>query len=359
MKNKVLKNDLTKTENVAERAVALAREYLDVMHRTERVPDSPVNTFLTREMRRQCRRRARLLREDKAEPRYKNLHSAEELAGIYERAAERDEIRDKAKKDFHRISRELTRIRKENAAEVEKAMVALAYETARLAEEDGPGSEAAHRFRLMQFLAGVGIEARNHSRKSRTPFRLRVSPAQDPSIQARWELTAAEILDDPPADQAVIAIPPEGEGSGRPRVFLRIGVGEAAWIGSFEIGHMNVGMVDLMPGDKQLFVSANGAGYIIDLKSHTLVETIGTEVAGLMMNHPRTLMLIDHDGRRLEAFGENGRLWKTDIISFQGFRNTELIGTSITGELRHPARSGWTRFSVDAATGEVCFGQLV
>jgi len=68
-------------------------------------------------------------------------------------------------------------------------------------------------------------------------------------------------------------------------------------------------------------------------------------------------MLIDHDGMRLEAFGTNGRLWKTDIISFKGFRGLSLEDTSITGELRHPSRLGWTRFAVDLATGEVGFGE--
>jgi len=34
---------------------------------------------------------------------------------------------------------------------------------------------------------------------------------------------------------------------------------------------MSVGTVQMMPGDKHLFVSA-GAGYIIDLKTRTLVE---------------------------------------------------------------------------------------
>ena len=354
-----MKNDVMKKESASERAVARVQEALDVMRSTERAPDSPVNTFLTGEMRRKCRRAAKLLRAQKAEPRYKNLHAAEELAGMYERAAERDEIRDQGKRDLHRISLELTRIRKENAAEVEKAMVALAHEAARLAEEHGPGSEAAQRFRLMQFLTWFGKQARNHSRKSRTPFRLRVSPAQDPSIQARDELTAAEVLDSPPGDEAVIAIPPEGEDSGRPRAFLRIGVGDASWIGSFEIGHMSVGMVVMMPDDKHLFVSAKGAGYIIDLVSRTLVETIGTEVAGVTTDDARTVFLVDHNGMSLEAFGTSGRLWKTDTISFRGFRNTAVTDISITGEARHPSRLGWTPFAVNLATGEVRFGEAV
>jgi hypothetical protein len=169
-------------------------------------------------------------------------------------------------------------------------------------------------------------------------------------------LTAVEVLAAPPPGEAVIAIPPEGEGSGRPRVFLRIGVGEAAWIGSFEIGHMNVGTVSLIPGGK-LFISAKGAGYIIDLESRTLVEVTGLHVAGVTSDALNTVMLIDHDGTRLEAFGTNGRLWKTDTISSGGFREISLEDNSIAGEARQA--SGWTRFSVDLATGEVRYGDAV
>lgn len=42
-------------------------------------------------------------------------------------------------------------------------------------------------------------------------------------------------------------------------------------------------------GDRHLFVSADGAGYIIEAGSRTLVETIGTEVAGVMRDEAMTL----------------------------------------------------------------------
>jgi hypothetical protein len=133
-------------------------------------------------------------------------------------------------------------------------------------------------------------------------------------------------------------------------------MGEAAWIASFEIGHMNVTTVSLMPDGKHLFVSAKGAGYIIDLKSRTLVEEIGLHIAGVTVNASKTVMLIDHDGMRLEAYGTNGRLWKTDSISSGGFREIPLEDNSIAGEARQA--SGWTRFSVELATGEVGFGDV-
>jgi hypothetical protein len=122
---------------------------------------------------------------------------------------------------------------------------------------------------------------------------------------------------------------------------------------SFEIGHMSVGTVQMMPDDKHLFVSAKGAGYIIDLKTRTLVEEIGTDVAGVTMDAPRTLFLVDHNGMSLELFGKSGRLWKTNTISSGGFREIALEDTAIVGQARQA--SGWTAFSVKLATGEVRF----
>ena len=350
-----MKNDAMKNDNASERAVALMNEAVDVLQRCERAPASPVKTFLRAELRRELRRRARRLRLDQAEPRYINLHSAEELAGIYERTIERDEILEQGQRDFRRIARELKRIRAEKDPEFEKTMVTLVREAARSAEEDGPGSEAAGRYRLLCYLGWCGLQARVQRRKPRAPFSWALPLLGDPATEARYTLSAAEVLDSPPPpDEAVIVIPPEDRDSGR-RVFMRIGFGEASWIGSFEIGHANVGSVSMMPDDKHLFVSAKGAGYIIDATSRTLVEQIGMDVAGVMMHVRRTLFVVDHNGTRLEAFGKRGRLWKTGIISCGGFREIAFTDTCLIGEARRPSLRQWTAFSVELATGEVGF----
>jgi len=348
----VMKND---NASASERAAALVNEALDVLQRAEQAPDSPVNTFLTADMRRKYRREARRMRERKKQPRYRNLHTAEELADIYERTAQRDEILEQGMRDFQRITMALGRVLKENDPEVDQAIGTLIMELQRSAEEHGPGSEAAQRFGLLQFLGWFGQQAHAHRRNPQAPFPLKVSLARDPSIEARNQLTATEVLDTPPSeDEAVIAIPPEDRDSGRGRVFLRIGIGEASWIGSFEIGHMTVSTIAMMPDGKHLFVSAQGAGYIIDLKSRTLVEEIGTDVAGVMVDERWTMFLVDHNGMSLEGFGKTGRLWKTDTISCGGFRDTAVSDTRFIGEARHA--SGWTAFSVKLATGEVRFG---
>ncbi|HEX3070343.1 MAG TPA: hypothetical protein VHX14_17380 [Thermoanaerobaculia bacterium] len=344
-----------KNQNAFERASALIHETLDVLQRAERAPLSPVNTFLTAKMRREMRRAARRLRQRKAQPRYRNLHTSDELADIYERTVERDEILDQGFSDFKRINSALARIAGENYPEVEKAIEAIVKETERAVKEHGPGSEAAQRYGFLHMLGWLGQQAHDHRRKPRTPFPWKVSIASDPSIEARAQLSAAESLDSFAPDEPVISIPPEGSDSGGERLFFRIGVGEASWVGSFEVGRKSVGIIVMMPGDKNLLVSAKGAGYIIDLKTRTLVEKIGTDIVGVLRDAPLTVLLVNHDDMRLEAFGSTGRLWKTDTIGCGGFRQITITDTSIIGETRYPFPPWWTPFSVSLATGEVFF----
>src|SRR3954468_23257241 len=132
-------------DNASQRAVALVQEMVDVLLRTGNAPESPVTACLPARDRRELRRGAARLRQQKVEPRYKNLHSAEELADLFERTAQRDEIVEKGRRDLQRIGLELKQIRSEKDPDVEKAMVTLVKEAARSAEEHGPRSEAAER----------------------------------------------------------------------------------------------------------------------------------------------------------------------------------------------------------------------
>jgi hypothetical protein len=111
----------------------------------------------------------------------------------------------------------------------------------------------------------------------------------------------------------------------------------------------------MMPDAKHLFVSAECAGYVIDAQSRTLVEQIGTEIAGVMRDDPMTVFVVDHNGLSLEAFGRTGRLWKTAPIGCGGFRRMAITATRLVGEARHPFPRWWAAFSVKLATGEVRF----
>jgi hypothetical protein len=226
---------------------------------------------------------------------------------------------------------------------------------------NGPASEAGQRHRRMWFFISNG--ARRESEKRRQLPHEPVLPllTKDPRTELRYELVAAEILaSPPPAGEAVIAIPAEDSESGCGRVLMRIGLGKASWIGSFERGRKGPGpsTVQMMPDGKHLFASAAGAGYIIDATSRTLVEQTGTNVVSVEQNEPGTVFVVNHNDMSLEAFGRAGRLWKTDSISSGGFRRMTASDDAIIGEARRLSQAGWARFSVKLATGEVRFDTL-
>jgi len=356
----VMKNDdaSLKKDSAAERAAALVHEAIDVLERTTHAPGSPVSAFMPAKLRRELRRGAERLRRGQMQPRYVNLHTSEQLADIYERTVQRDEILEQGIRDFQRIFRHLSRIFEENDPEVGKAIDTLVLETKRSAEEHGPGSEAARRFLHLQFLAWLGKRSHSDRRRQRSPAPRRVLLARDRSAELRYEWSAAESLPFPPPGEGVIAFPPDGRDSGCGRIFLRIGTGKASWIGSFACGHASVTTISMLPDGKHLLVSAQGAGYVIDVQSRTLVEEIGTEITGVMGEDTMTLCFVDHNGLRLEAFGRTGRLWKTDPIGLGGFRQMAITDHDLVGEARHPSR-GWTRFSVKLATGEVRFADAL
>jgi len=342
--------------NTSARAVELLNQGIEILLRAETAPASPVTTVTTPKMRRELRRNAARLRQGTVEPRYKNLHSAEELADLYERTAQRDEIYEQTVRDFNRISRDLARVLEEKPPGLDEAMKALVLEAKRAAEEQGPGSEAARRYRHVLGLAWIGYQRHVHTRRQKDSDPPRITLGPDPSVEARWEESAAEILTSPPSpEEPVIAIPPQGEDLGRGRMFQRIGTGKASWVGSFELGHTNVNMVSMLPDGKHLFVCAGGAGYVIDSKSRTLVERIGTEVVDAFQDDPLTLYVICHNGMSLEAFGETGHLWKTETIGTGGLRRLALTRDALVGEARHPILLGWVGFSVKLATGKVAF----
>jgi hypothetical protein len=170
-----------------------------------------------------------------------------------------------------------------------------------------------------------------------------------------YALTAAQILDSPPDGETLLMFPAEGGDPARGRVLMRIGVGKASWIGSFEQGDTEHNTVQLLPDGKHLFVSAGGAGYILDARSRALVERIGNDVVSVGDAYMGSVFIVTHDHRSFEAFGIPGRLWKTGTIGCGGFRGLTFEGEEFVGEARQEGEPDWARFSVKLLNGEVSF----
>jgi hypothetical protein len=293
-----------------ERIAELLHEMIDVLQRGEHAPDSPVDTFVPATMRRSLRRVAGRLRRGEARPRYTNLFTAEQLAGVLENTARRDEIRQQVEAEFLRIGREIGRLIEEDPEGTRKSWETVFMETFQLAREHGPGSEAAARYRQLQHLSRIGRMYKSDRRRQKSFNRPRDAAAQ--GTGERIPLIPAEILESAPKGEAILPFPAEGEDSGRCRILIRIGVGASSWIGSFECGFKTVSTIFMMPDGKHLFVSANGAGYIIDERSRTLVERTGTEIVGVAREEDMTLFIVNHNDVSFEAFGPGGRLWKRE-----------------------------------------------
>lgn len=343
-----------KNEKSSGRAAALLNQALDVALRAESAPASPVKTFLQADARREFRRCAQRLRAGKVRPRYKDRYTAEELADIYERAVQHDEMLEQAWNDFERISLELGRVLAENDPEERKNLDATLDEIARSAETNGPGSEAARRYQHLQMLACLGEQGHSRERRQRPHASRRTPPAPTPIPAV--EPAGAETFPPPlGSGELVVAMRPKGRESERARVFLRIQTlaGGLTSIGTAERGYESLSVIYEMPDGNRLFRTTEGVGYIIDVASRTLVEDIGSDIVQVSRDEDLTLLFVYHGDGSLEAFGKSGRLWKTASLGSGEFRNMSLLNNAFVAEARQTSGEEWVGFSVDVATGDV------
>ena len=347
-----------KTKYESERTATLVEEVIATLERLENAPESPITTFFPTKVRRVARRTAKQLRKGQLLVRHPNVHTPDKLATSLEDAAKRDEIVERAGPDLLRISRELRRVAAEDGQAAINTFNAIFNEAAHGFTIYGPESVPGQRYRRLMFFLSVGEEIEQQARRQKKRSFADVIPglSRDPSTQALWDATSAEILTEIPAGETVFSFPAEGADSERGRVLMRIGVRSAGWIGSFARGNKGPSTVQAMPGNTRLFVSAAGAGYIIDACSRDLVETIGDDVVSVGRDESGQVFIVNHDDRSFEAFGPAGRLWKTDAIGSGGFRNLSLDQNELAGEARQTSESEWAAFSIDLATGAVSGG---
>lgn len=345
----------------SERAVAIINEAIDALQRGADAPESPIKKFHSREERSVLRRDAIRLRRGQLQPQYGNVLSPSELADILEVTIRRDEIIETAHADLRRALEKLGRLIEEEGDAVNQTFYTMLREAQEEAIVQGPDSEGARRARHMNFIIEIAKKGDSlHRRKSNALVsvgpNLTKNPVADMITTFLYSISAAVILDAPPAGETVIAIPAEDGDPARGRILMRIGVDKMSWIGSFERGDTEHSTVQLLPDGRHLFVSAGGAGYILDLISRALVERIGNDVVSVGDAYMGSVVFVNHGDRIIEAFGIPGRLWKTGTIGCGGFRNLDVEGEAFIGEARRQAEpEEWARFSVSLRTGDVSF----
>ena len=345
----------------SERTVAVIEEAIDALQRGSDAPESPIKKFHNQQERNELRRQAKRLRKGQLHPPYGNILSGPELADIFELTILRDEIIEAAHKDLRRALAKLEKLIQEEGDAVHQTFYAVLREAEEVARVFGPASEAARRLRQMYFIIEIAKKGESQYRRKSGSELVNVGPSltknpiADLIMATVFSLTAAEILDAPPEGETVLAFPAEDGDPTRGRVVMRIGLGTASWIGSFEQGNTEHNTVQLMPDGKHLLVTACGAGYLVDLQSRALVERIGSDIVSVGDAYNRSVYFVNHGDRSIEAFGIPGRLWKTEAIGCGGFRNLDVDGETFIGEARQASEPEWVRFVVQLATGEVSF----
>lgn len=331
--------------HVFDRAVALLNELIDLYRRSANFAITPGEKLSSGKDRRLYRRAAGRLRRGTQKPVLNATYTAEGLAELLERTAERDDLREETSETSLRIGMDIGELMREDAEAVREAFDAVFLETQRLAMEHGPGTEPDRRWEVLQRIARASEECMVGKRRQR-----KGAPSREPSRDL--PLVPAEILDAVPDGADVVWFPSEDEDPESPRMVVRIGLGASQWIAGFACGETAVSTMFIMPNGKHYFVSALGAGYIIDLESRTLVERTGTGVVGVHRDGLMSIFLIEHNAPSLEAFGVVSRLWKTGPLGAGGLRNIALMEDCVVGEAQQ-ATGVWTAFAVNVVTGEV------
>jgi len=302
-----------KNEKSSGPAAAVLNQMLDLMLRADHAPTSPMKKRHQAKERRELRRSAERLRQGKSQPPEGTGCTAEELADIYERTVRRDEIVEREYREFIRLNHELGRVLAENGPEEREKLVAWVDEIERAARENGRDSEAGRRYEHLRILGWFSHQHFHQLRRQKDGL-----PQHVPLV----------LLPPPLPSDAVTAIPPQ-----------------------------DTEVIVEMPDGNHLFLTTEGAGYIIHINSGTLVEDLGSDVVQVSRDEHLTLFVVYHGDGSLEAFGKSGRRWKTPPLGSGEFRNASLLDNVFSAEASQASGEEWLAFSVDVATGEVRFGE--
>jgi hypothetical protein len=130
------------------------------------------------------------------------------------------------------------------------------------------------------------------------------------------------------------------------------------WVGNFaKFDECGLCSVHVELGERATIVVAGGVGYIIDTIERSLICDIGFDIHDIWYE-PAIEAIIVTNGLWFEAYTAKGSLWRTERISWDGFRNLKHHALEATGEAFDPtaATDVWQPFRVDLRTGQFVGG---
>lgn len=127
-----------------------------------------------------------------------------------------------------------------------------------------------------------------------------------------------------------------------------------AWIGTFasgKFGPKTVSGIFSTPDPARLCVVSEGQAYIVDVTSPTVYETLPLIPIIAVRDSEKHQLLIFANHTELLAIGSNGIAWRTERLSWDGLRLTQITDDVICGTFWDIQTESEQSFTVDLATG--------
>jgi hypothetical protein len=138
--------------------------------------------------------------------------------------------------------------------------------------------------------------------------------------------------------------------SAREGLVVQFGYGdERSWTGNFERGRSDCNQAVVFPDTDVAIVVASGTGYIIDIGSKKLLNTIEDITFAKLV--PELAAVVVGDETRFEAMRSDSILWVSPRISWDGMRNIKMWDAKLSGEAYSIVDEKWHRFELDVRTG--------
>ena len=165
-----------------------------------------------------------------------------------------------------------------------------------------------------------------------------------------------KVLTELPAnDSRVVYIRNESAGVGRDGVMVKfIPPGGNSWIGIFAFGDMlPSGGCEVYPGPGRhhLTIIAKGEAYIASPYDPVLFQVVKSCPVIGVVPIPNHDLMIFYDFTEIFAYGEDGLVWETKRISWDGIKINEVTGTEIIGQSWDAPNEEYVEFRVDLTNG--------
>ena len=128
------------------------------------------------------------------------------------------------------------------------------------------------------------------------------------------------------------------------------------WVGKFCFGVGELTALVEMPSKTQLCVISKGEGYIVDIdqpNTVTLVKCVPVKRVHVeLMPH----LIVFSDFTRFCAYSENGLLWQSEDVSWDGISEVMVGEEVISGKGWSAPKEAWIPFRVRTSDGRVTGG---